>query len=365
VRIIYSHDIFGIHPYGGVSRYFHEISSRIAGIRDVNVEVFAPIHVNEYLQNGEWVRGIKVPLIPRTARLINVLNTAVARTFMKLKRGIDIYHETYYAEADCCPEKSSRVVTCFDMISEKFPEMFFQQEKVQRIKALALKRADHIICISENTRKDLVEMLEIPQEKTSVVYLGSSFDVGDSKGEREKKPFLLYVGNRSGYKNFERFLKAYGNSRILRNHFSIVCFGGGGFNEHELELAHTLNIPRDKLANISGSDETLGDLYSSASVFVYPSLYEGFGIPPLEAMSRGCPVACSNSSSLPEVVGDAAELFDPEDEEQMGSAIEKIVSDSAKSETLIRSGYKRVRLFSWQKCALDTLNAYNRLFDIK
>ena len=275
---------------------------------------------------------------------------------------MDIFHETYYTRMNSCPRSAKRIITVFDMTHEKFPEMQPGRDKTRKAKALAVERADHVICISENTRRDLISLLDVPEEKTSVIYLGYSLNVERvTQPVLEEKPYLLFVGQRGGYKNFLRLLRVYADSAVLRDQCSLVCFGGGGFSANEQELMKSLGLPANSVLHISGGDEVLAGLYCDAAAFIYPSLYEGFGIPPLEAMSFSCPVVCSNSSSLPEVVGDAAELFDPENEGEMMAAIESVVLSAERSQLLVDRGCNRIKQFSWEKCAQDTLDVYNHV----
>jgi glycosyltransferase involved in cell wall biosynthesis len=365
MKILYDHQAFTIQKYGGVSRYFYEIANHIAGMEGQEVEIFAPLYINEYFRNDCKVRprGIKIPHLPRTGRIVTAVNLTALRLPIKPRRSVDIFHETYYSMANCCPRSAKRVLTVYDMIHEKFADNFLRRDKTQQIKAHAVRRADHVICISENTRQDLIALLGVQEEKTSVVYLGSSLVTQKvaAKPAEGKKPFILYVGFRGGYKNFEGLLRAYGRSPLLKNGFSIVCFGGGGFSASELSLAESLHISQGNILYMSGTDDILAGLYTSAAAFVFPSLYEGFGIPPLEAMSFGCPVVSANVSSLPEVVGDAAELFDPTDEAEMRAAIERVISTPERAQLLVDRGYERAKQFSWEKCARDTLNIYIKL----
>jgi glycosyltransferase involved in cell wall biosynthesis len=248
------------------------------------------------------------------------------------------------------------------MIHERFPNSFSRNDVTRRAKSAALQRADHIICISENTRRDLIETTGIPIEKTSVVHLGYSLTAMSRSAlpPIPEVPYLLYVGARDGYKNFEGLLAAYARSD-LRNAFSLVCFGGGNATPRESSLIQSLGINPANIIFLHGSDSALSSLYASASAFVYPSLYEGFGIPPLEAMSFGCPVVCSNTSSMPEVVGDAAELFDPNDLDSMCTALEQVLLSTHRSQQLVALGHERIKLFSWEKCARETLDTYKRV----
>ena len=176
-----------------------------------------------------------------------------------------------------------------------------------------------------------------------------------------REPFLLYVGNRGGYKNFLRLLEAYGTSPQLKMGYELICFGGGAFHADELETMRTLGLVSGQVSQLGGDDQMLAKLYEHASAFVFPSLYEGFGIPPLEAMSHDCPVVCSNTSSIPEVVGDAGEYFDPADTESMRAAIERIVTSDSHRNLLIAKGRERLKHFSWDRCAIETLDIYRKL----
>lgn len=365
MKILYDHQAFTMQKYGGVSRYFYEIANHIAVMEGREVEIFAPLYINEYFRNDCKVRprGIKIPRLPKLGRIMRAVNEALSLSLLRPRRDVHIFHESYYSNVDCCPRSAKRVITVYDMIHEKFADTFSRWDRTRQIKAHAVRRADHVVCISENTRQDLIALLGIPEEKTSVVYMGYSLATQKVAGKLAKgeKPFILYVGSRGGYKNFEGLLRAYGRSPLLKNGFPIVCFGGGGFSARELSLVESLHILPNNIMNVSGTDDILAGLYASATVFVCPSLYEGFGIPPLEAMSFGCPVVCANVSSLPEVVGDAAELFDPTDEAEMRAAIERVVFTPERAQLLVDRGYERIKQFSWEKCARDTLNIYKKL----
>jgi len=249
------------------------------------------------------------------------------------------------------------------MINEKLEPHSRQRDKETKAKHIAVSRADAVICISENTRHDLIDFLNVPEEKTYVVYLGFSLAATAEAPVKfdSKKPFLLYVGKRSGYKNFDALLSSFASSPTLSAGFSLVAFGGGAFTNEENQRIAALGLAPSQVLQIAGDDEVLRSLYSGACCFVYPSSYEGFGIPPLEAMSYGCPVVCSNTSSLPEVVGDAAMLVEPDNIEQMVDAIEKVVFDKDATLELISRGTKRIAQFSWARCAEQTMKIYQSI----
>jgi glycosyltransferase involved in cell wall biosynthesis len=140
----------------------------------------------------------------------------------------------------------------------------------------------------------------------------------------------------------------------------VVAFGGGAFTPAESERVCALGLRPEQVRHMDGTDSLLHRLYHQASALVYPSLYEGFGLPPLEAMARGCPVVSSKTSSMPEVVGDAGELVDPGIPESIAAGIERVVFDSDRRQSLVRSGYERYRVFSWKRCAEETRQVYRR-----
>jgi glycosyltransferase involved in cell wall biosynthesis len=171
---------------------------------------------------------------------------------------------------------------------------------------------------------------------------------------------VLFVGARGGYKNFAGLVESFAAAVSLRRDFEILCFGGGAFSDRESTLLDSLGIA-GVVRHVGGGDEVLSGLLSTARVLVYPSLYEGFGIPLLEAMVAGCPVACSKSASLPEVAGDAAEYFDPSDFGEIQKALETVLGNSARREELIVKGRMRVKEFTWQRCAARTGEIYRGL----
>lgn len=366
MRIAFDHQIFGWQEYGGISRYAYELAAGLSTACKQEVAIISPLYVNRYLAHAPQqlnIQGVQVPSFKGSGRVYRAINSLLARSAIK-RFAPDIVHETYYAADGVAPRKAKVVLTVYDMIHERFPEYFSIVSPTRREKALAVARADHVICISEQTRTDLIELLGVPPAKTSVVHLGFSLtaapQVSIEDGEMSRQ-FVLYVGSRTGHKNFVGLLNAYAGSRFLMDEFDLVCFGGGELTAKEKELVNQMGIPAGRVRQVSGNDSLLGFYYQSARAFVYPSLYEGFGIPPLEAMSFGCPVVCSNTSSVPEVVGDAAELFDPADHDSIKKAIENVVGNNELRKSLIERGRTRVSCFSWERCARETLDIYRRV----
>lgn len=270
---------------------------------------------------------------------------------------------TYYDHIPWKLKKTKVVVSVYDMIHELFPDQF--PDKVRLVKKKCIEGADLIICISEYTKSDLIRLLGIDEKKIQVIYIGfKGFDLNNSISVNNlvglSNPYILFVGQRSGYKNFDNLVKAFSSSEQLLQDYNLVCVGGGKFTKHETDMFNEFNISY-KLYQIDANDDMLQRCYQNASIFIYPSLYEGFGIPPLEAMSCQTPVCCSSTSSLPEVVGDAAILFNPEDINSIKDAMILVLYNPKVREDLVFKGENRIKYFTWEKCAEETFNAYKTI----
>lgn len=366
MRVAFDYQAFCMQPYGGISRYFTRAVEQLL-ISGVDVKIFCGAHRNFYLDElpVSVVLGRRVNSYPpKSMRLVQAYNRFVGKRAMCDWRP-DVVHETYYSKCASAPRGCATVLTVYDMIHELYPSSFLARDNTTEIKRSAIARADHVICISESTRNDLINLLSVPEEKISVVHLGfEKFSPASSVNSfpyNNVRPFILYVGGRSGYKNFSGFLKAFSRSPQLLIDFDIVAFGGGAFSATELSLIKSLGYSSDQVKQIGGNDSVLGVLYKAARAFVYPSLYEGFGLPPLEAMAQSCPVISSCTSSMPEVIGNAGVFFDPHSEEDMTAAIERVVYDDALMASLRALGQERLAQFSWQRCAAETLSIYQSL----
>jgi glycosyltransferase involved in cell wall biosynthesis len=361
--VVYDHRIFSSQQFGGISRYFCEVADRISQSEGWRARIIAPLHYNDYLARSAAPRlGMHLPArLGYRGRVHRAVN-AVLGPALLTATGADIVHRTYYT-ARPRPARGRLVITVFDMIHELFPHYFRAQDPIRERKRRSVAAADHLLCISQRTADDLVQILDVPRGKITVTYLGFSdsfsgaleHSVADLRSER---PYFLYVGERAGYKNFGRLVEAYGASPRLKRDFDLVAFGGSPFSAAELERIGALKLRPDSIRRQVGPDAELARAYAGAVAFVYPSEYEGFGIPPLEAMSRGCPVACSNTSSIPEVVGDAGEYFDPACTDSIRAALERLADDEARRRALIDAGRVQCGVFSWDRCATATLSAY-------
>jgi glycosyltransferase involved in cell wall biosynthesis len=367
-KVVFDSQIFSLQQFGGISRYICALAEQLSKEPGVTAQILAPLYVNQYLRelnrsHAGLVRGAYMHPLPKlghwVANVSNLLFSLAAKSGQP-----DIVHETYYSATPTYKGNAARVLTVYDLIHEKFPKSFLPGDPIAHNRAKAIRRADHIICISESTRRDLIETYQVPEHKISVTYLGYDTFAASSLVASVlvgSKPYLLYVGSRHGYKNFDGLVRAFAASSVLKTSARVVCFGGGVLTQTELALLAELKLSAEDVVQVGGNDERLAALYQGASAFVYPSKYEGFGIPPLEAMSLGCPVICSNTSSIPEVVGNAGEYFDPNDVEWMRQAIESVVMSAVRRQELITLGKDRVHAFSWARCAMETLAVYRKL----
>jgi len=362
--VVYDYQTFTLQRFGGISRYVCEVAARVHRAPGFRARIVAPIHFNEYLSatvvpnfalNLHLTHPRLEPLNRRVCRALSPWAIRAAKP--------SLVHRTYF-QSTFAPASVPGVVTVYDMIHEVFPEHFPPADPTSRHKRESVRRADLVLCISHSTADDLVRLFDVPRHKIRVTHLGFS-DVfarqATVAARPSSRPYLLYVGHRGGYKNFGAALRAYARSARLRDEFDFLFFGGFQLRPDEAALIDSLGLRSGAVRRLAGSDEDLANAYRHAHVFVYPSKYEGFGIPPLEAMASGCPVACSNASSIPEVVGSAAELFDPDDVEAIEQALLRLCFDNARRAELIAAGTERISLFSWDRCGQATVEAYQAL----
>lgn len=259
------------------------------------------------------------------------------------------------------PCVSGKIITAIhDLTYIRFPETM-DRRNLRRIQAGiedTLARTDRILTVSEFSKREIQTLLGVPEEHISVVYNAPSFTekAADFFAVAQKyalhEPYLLYVGNLEPRKNLPRLIEAFVRLKRAGFRHKLVLAGGNGWRRDELEKTLTrLACREDVIFPGYITDEEKQALYQHAAAFVFPSLYEGFGIPPLEAMACGCPVVCSNAASLPEVVGNAASLVPPEDEQALFEAIARVLEDTAYAQSLVREGREQVKKFSWQLSA--------------
>jgi len=286
--------------------------------------------------------------------------------------GVDVYHGPGYVVPLCkvCPQ----ITTVHDLTAYLFPEThdFFSSWYYRLLMPWSVSAADRVIAVSESAKGDLMRLLGVPAEKVCVIHHGKDdrFTPHGSESRlaelRTKygitKKMILFVGGIDLRKNPSSLVRAFAMLKPLHKSHELVLTGG--FGEHyewirarlgEWRVENHVVFP----GYIPG--EELADFYRLAEVVVYPSLYEGFGLPVLEAMACGVPVITSNVSAMPEVAGDAAILVDPNDIKDLAAAIDRVLADKVLRDNMIEKGLRRSQLFSWKRAACDTLDLYRKV----
>jgi glycosyltransferase involved in cell wall biosynthesis len=357
MRVALDEQIFAIQAYGGISRMFAELVRQFVLGKANDVQVLplrAPV-ITRYLLDDLELRSALGVHEARNEW------TALARYFTRLRihPHSEIVHNTFYLPHGLAPTRGAkRIVTVHDMIPELMPYTR------RRLDLLTLKRryvdtADHVICVSEATKRDLLEVYGPIEAPISVVHHGvdERFTAGGERLAGWPEHYVLMVGNRSQYKDADVLFRAF--SRVSSEHSDIqlVCLGGGSFTEGELAQLETLGII-DRCHQFGLPDEQMPAAYSNARVFVFPSRFEGFGLPALEAMACGTPAVLADATSLPEVGAEAALYFPAGDDVELAAQILRTLDDNDLVEGLRIRGLARARQFTWQEAANRTEAVY-------
>lgn len=365
MKIAYDFQAFS-QPYGGVALYFSKLAQLINNYGS-EARIYSPLFRNEFIKDfsEKIVKGNYLNRYPpKTKKLIWQINKVLSYSNIKSWRP-DILHQTYYNYFPKSFGEKARIITIYDMIHELFPDSFLENDQTTSLKLKAIERADHVICISDCTRRDLINLTGIASSKVSCINLGVDipnktypYPLGVQK---QTRPYLLYVGARTAYKNFLGLVAAYASSPRLVNDFDLLVVGGGTLTNQEMKMLNGLGVPAERVICTDTKEYSINSFYQHASALIYPSLYEGFGLPPLEAMSNRCPVISSNAGPLPEVYGDAAAYFSPASVDEMAWVIEDSLYNNLRLKELREFGMRRIQRYSWERCAIETINLYKSL----
>jgi glycosyltransferase involved in cell wall biosynthesis len=316
----------------------------------------------------------------RSSRVLRKLDTLnrelIWQQLILPARAIDSGASVLHSPAMICPVKCRLpiVMTVLDAYIVRSPQSFplWQRARMNHLLPRCINRADRIVAISHFTKNEILNLFPfVNEEKIIVTWLGvnSRFKiVTDELKEKVRakyrldKPFILSVSTIEPRKNLKTLVKALALLKDRIDHELVLTGSYGWMCKDLYSLISDYNLSdRIKLPGYVDLED-LPAMYNLAEMFVYPSLYEGFGLPPLEAMACGCPVITTNVASLPEVVGNAAMLFDPLDVEQLSFSIERLLNGTSIQNELKSKGLSRTSIFSWEKCARETLAVYNDLF---
>ena len=331
-------------------------SNLVRGLRAVD-------GTNEYLLYGD-TRPRNLRTLARIARENTYLS---ARSFID---HLELLHIPGYGVP--LFSKGTLVVTVHDLIGMIYPENLALMSRFYwgTWLPLVVSRADRIIADSFNTKHDLMKLLSIPESKIRVIHLAADPKFRPvreplalhqvKKRFNLAKPFVLYVGTIEPRKNLVRVMEAWARvRRRTKIPYQLVITGFQAWAYREVsELVRRLEIKRDVVFTGYVRDEELPLLYNASDLFIFPSLYEGFGMPVLEAMACGVPVLTSNTSSIPEVASDAAVMVDPTDVEKMALGIQEVLENQTLREHMVQAGPVRAAQFSWKKTACQTLDVY-------
>jgi glycosyltransferase involved in cell wall biosynthesis len=347
---------------GGISRYFAQLIEESQKYDDINCQLGIVYSKNEYLpvRKGNLLNYLKDASFYKEKHLRRWLNTNRSISLLK-KNKFSIFHPTYFNTYFLKYLKAKPfVLTVFDMIPEYFPEYFPSSFSIPSQKKYLLQKAARIIAISESTKQDIIELLDIDESIIDVVYLGNGILVKPQIPQNEIVPeqFILFVGARNDYKNFNLMLKALKPLLKSNDDLYLLCCGGGIFSNTETELIADLNI-KDRIIHYNNvKDEHLAYFYQNARAFIFPSLYEGFGIPILEAFTYQCPVVLSDIKVFHEIAGDAAYYFDPKSEQSIKNSIDAVIDNEKLRTSIIKKGSERVKKYSWAITSIKTKEIY-------
>lgn len=364
---------------GGVGQYSYQLAHALSRVDKENsyiLYLLAPV----YRKVAEEKLGLPVGgnfsvLMKRTPVPFQLFKYAGAKECMLGGVEADVFHSNNFCVPRFRDRRKKVIATIYDISVVTHPECHKKANIAHCLAGIkdAVKYADAIISISEHTRDDLIRHFGAPPEKITVTSLaaGPGFrnitDAGVLQMVRNRYnlpvSFVLFIGSLEPRKNIKGLLRAYSClPERTRKEFPLVIAGGRGWLNSDIPgLVSELGI-KDRV-HFAGfiKEEDLSAVYSMASLFVYPSLYEGFGLPILEAMACGTPVVTSKTSSMPEVAGDAAVLVEPTDADELVFSMRQLLENGAKRAELAVKGFERAKMFSWEKCARETIAVYRRV----
>ncbi len=354
IKVLYDHQIFTVQKYGGISKYFSELFRYL----DVPYRKGYLISLNEYSPRFKVLTHL---MVKGKRKILNVINRRYTRFLLKHSRYTH-YHPTYYDVEGLKHNKGKLVVTVHDMIHELYPQYFDVSDQTKTQKAIMVQKADAIIAISKNTKRDLLKRYDLDESRIHVIYHATSLEKVTVTKEALNLPerYLLFVGSRRHYKNFTVVFEAFNDLVKEDANLHLVCVGGGAFTEEEQALFNAHQCV-NRLSQHNVDETALAAYYQQALAFIFPSLYEGFGIPILEAFTLDCPVLLSDTEVFKEVAEDACLYFDGQDSDSLKAQLTSLIQQPKLRESLIQKGQTRVKAFTWEKAVSQLENVYESL----
>ena len=356
---------------GGISRMFNEILPRMCDIDptlNINLLVYnnpvQPLPKHSCIRTKNLIPKDNTALQDRLWKFMKQVFSIKSNNYLDSSNYGNIWHSTYYTLPN--DKYVAQIVTVHDMIYERFTQVFYGSgsDEFREIKKKCILNADAIICVSETTKTDLLNFYNLPESIVQVIHQGYSNEFKStsiSNNRLRENPFLLYVGSRASYKGVDILFQAY--SQWSNNNNVELVVIGEEWSKEEMENLKYLKI-YDKVCLLNNiDDKVLAKLYLKALAFIYPSLYEGFGIPLLEAMASGCPIIASRIPSTVEVAGDCPIYFEPARVDDLIRSL-NLVIDEGKESDRIRLGFQHVKKYSWDATASQTLKVYRTVNEL-
>lgn len=383
MKVLYDYQAFTMQYFGGVSKCFCELISHFPD--NVEAEIGIVQSDNVHLrQSGLCSKlqpvGMDIHKFRKlydfhgNCRLYSNMNfffrflpTAENLNKQKsikiLKSGdYDVFHPTFFDDY-FLPYLNDKpfVLTVHDMMPEIFPQYFGKNDMQIKGKKKLVDKSSAIIAVSRQTKNDLIDILKVPENKVTVIYHGGPQKEVITDDPIIKVPYFLYMGTRNAYKNFDRLVIAFSQVAECHKDVLLVCTGGD-FDAAEMRLLQKYGV-EDRAVHLFASEKDVKNLYAFAKAFIYPSLYEGFGMPILEAFAYGCPVLLNKKSCFPEIANDAGVFFrDDNDFSDLREKMEAVLDwDDEKRKLIIQRGYERLAFFRWEESSRQLLAVYHSI----
>lgn len=363
-KIFFDHQKFSTQKFGGISRYFANIIDEIKKNSEFDYLLGVVNSQNFYIKNEkQFLNNPLANIFLKSEYGYRTFKTnELYCKFLLKQNNFDIFHPTYYDPYFIKNLKKPMVTTIHDMTYERLPGYFWVQDPLTSQKRISAQRADKIIAISETTKRDLLTYLEVDESKVEVIYHGIDIDSELELEAVKNLPseYLLFVGDRGGYKNFYLMLDAFASLSKKHPNLHLVLSGGGKLVGADVEIINRLKL-NNKIHHYQVNDGQLNFLYKNALLFIYPSLYEGFGLPILEAFRAKCPILLSDTDCFHEIGEDAATFFNRNSLEDLISQIDNLITHKSLRDNLVEKGNKRLKHFPLEKSMKQTLKLYQSL----
>ncbi len=352
MNIFFDHQIF--YPrYGGASKYFVMLMKYLPRNCWETSTLFSS---NEYVKETKIFKSYPY-LFKGQAFLLERINRIYSKAMLH-KGHFDVFHQTNFGTYGLKNLGNKPMVTTYH--DSNLSTIDYHPEIVERQK-ISLERANAIIVVSENTKNDLLNIFDVDENKVHVVYHGiEKFDLNELTQQRVYDfPYVLFVGRRSKYKNFDNLLKAFSLLHNRNKDIHLVCTSVP-FNDEEKAEIERMHLSQ-YVHHIFANEKVMKQLYRDAEFFVYPSFYEGFGMPILESWSCGCPVVLSNTSCFPEIAKDAGLYFDPNSIDDIACKMSMMLENTELKLNFKNKSIERLKFFSWERCAEQHMNIYRSI----